>query len=166
MSRKSMKSELEELREEIAGLRKTLSGTRRELLAAQAAGQLEKVNTRPVELPTGMQRPPSMEELVQRYVRGALSTWAADQKLGTFEEEDDFEEVDPDTLPNLPFTVVEYPMTDEGLPDASPPERAATAAETDVSAADGAVPDRPEGRASPNEAPTGQDAGTSSTGRT
>ena len=47
---------------------------------------------------------PSIREMVQMYVRTAVSQAATQQGLGSFEEEDDFEEDDPDQA--LPFEVL------------------------------------------------------------
>lgn len=155
------RNDVAELREEIRQLREMLTGSRRELLAAQARGQKERVNTRPVELPVNLQRPRTMEELVQRYVQGAMSQWAAEHKMGTFEEEDDFEEVDPDTLPNFPFAIVEYAMTDESPPgsnpDASsgPPEGEGSPEGDPVPSPRRGDSERPQAANSGSEAPTG-----------
>ncbi len=67
----------------------------------------------PVDMPIGMERPPSMRELVQEYVEGALSQRAQDEQMGTFEEEDDFEADDPDLLDLSGFEVFEHPMAEE-----------------------------------------------------
>jgi len=55
----------------------------------------EHLDPTPIALPVGLDRPPSMAELVQRYVRTALSQHAADSGHETFEEADDFD-VDDD----------------------------------------------------------------------
>lgn len=44
---------------------------------------------RPLEMPAGMSRPATIEEQIQRYVRGALSRMASEQGAETFEEADD-----------------------------------------------------------------------------
>lgn len=44
-------------------------------------------------------RPPSIQELVQRYVREAMSPAAEAEGMESFDEADDFEEEDPDVVP-------------------------------------------------------------------
>lgn len=46
---------------------------------------------RPLEMPAGLTRPPTIEEQIQRYVRGALSRMASEQGAETFEEADDLD---------------------------------------------------------------------------
>jgi len=45
----------------------------------------------PLEMPAGMNRPLTIEEQIQRYVRGHLSRMAAENGQETFEEADDLE---------------------------------------------------------------------------
>ncbi len=82
----------------------------------------------PVALPVGYKTPPTMDELIQLYVREAVSQKASDQGFGTFEEEDDFSEDDPNPLPMGEFEVNEYEMEDDpdmpeapGVDDPTPP---------------------------------------------
>lgn len=58
-------------------------------------------------------RPPSIQELVQRYVREALSPAAVAEGKESFEEADDFEEDDPDVVPMTHHEVAA--LTDEEL---------------------------------------------------
>ncbi len=79
----------------------------------------------PLEIPIGYGAPPTMRELVQEYVEGALSQQAAEDDFGTFEEEDDFEEDDEALLDLSGYEVTEFEMVDEDpQPDPAPPEGA------------------------------------------
>jgi len=51
------------------------------------------------ELPSGGQRPLTMQEMVQRYIREEISKSAAADDMETFEESDDFGEDDPEIIP-------------------------------------------------------------------
>lgn len=53
-------------------------------------------DSRPLEMPAGLSRPPTIEEQIQRYVRGALSRMASEQGAETFEEADDLDDWDDD----------------------------------------------------------------------
>lgn len=53
----------------------------------------------PVTGMPGMTRPRSLQELIRQYVRNEVSASAADDGEETFDEADDFEEEDPDTIP-------------------------------------------------------------------
>lgn len=60
----------------------------------------EVPDPRPLQVPAGFKRPPTLAEQVQRLVRGALSRQAAEQGFETFEESEDFDvgdEIDPST---------------------------------------------------------------------
>lgn len=52
----------------------------------------------PVEMTVHQERPLSIEEMVQRYVRTTISAAAEDDDADSFEEADDFEEEDPDVI--------------------------------------------------------------------
>jgi len=54
-----------------------------------------------------------MTELIQQYVRLEVSQAAEEQDLGTFEQEDDFEESDQEELPFEQYEVSEYEMADD-----------------------------------------------------
>lgn len=56
----------------------------------------------PVTIPSGFRRPPTLQEQVQRLVRGELSRRAAEQGFETFEDADDFD-VEGDEDPHTPF---------------------------------------------------------------
>ncbi len=77
----------------------------------------------PLALPVGYQTPPTMEEMIQMYVRHAVSDAASDQGYGTFEEEDDFGEDDQSPLPFPEYEVNEYEMEDDpDMPETAPVE--------------------------------------------
>jgi len=65
----------------------------------------EKNSGIPVEVPGG-ERPLTMQEMIQRYVRQEVSRAADAQDLDTFDEADDFEEEDPDVIPLTHHQVV------------------------------------------------------------
>lgn len=69
----------------------------------------EILDPTPVARTVGFERPPSMQELIQRYVRTELSRQAGQAGEETFEEADDFD-VDDDPELKSPYEV------DEGLP--------------------------------------------------
>lgn len=70
----------------------------------------ENPDLRPVEIPMDLQRPPSLKEEMQMYIRQQFSHLAEQHDLGTFEEEDDFDIDDDD---NLPYS--KYEQTEEML---------------------------------------------------
>lgn len=100
----------EELKRELRLLRETFNCPRRTLLTAGAAHDKEIVDPVPMEMPIDGQRPPTITELIQQYIRAENQPR---NEIGTFEEEDDFEEDDPDLLPDLPFEIREYPLEEE-----------------------------------------------------
>jgi len=61
----------------------------------------EKLDPTPLEIPVGFQRPPSLQEQIQRLVRVELSDKAAAAGAETFEESEDFGEDDDD--PGTPY---------------------------------------------------------------
>lgn len=69
------------------------------------AGFTEPVDSKPMAIPVGFQRPPTLQEQVARLVRTEVSRRAAEQGLETFEEADDFE-VGDDFEPNSPHELV------------------------------------------------------------
>lgn len=84
----------------------------------------ESLDPTPVAIPID-NSPPSIREMVYEYVQGALSQQAHAEDLGTFEEEDDFEEEDPDLLDLSGFEIHDYELVDElPLADAAPPPAA------------------------------------------
>lgn len=108
--------------EELKALGELLSGARRDKINGRVSAP-ETLDPTPVEIPLEMQGPPSMRELVQEMVEGAMSKKAADDGYGTFEEEDDFEAEDENLLDLSGYEVTEYPMVEEApQADAAPPE--------------------------------------------
>ncbi len=97
---------------EIQRLGGLLLGARRDRIHAREKIR-EVPDPIPLEMPIGMESPPSMRELVQEYVRTELSQHASDTDMGTFEEEDDFEEDDPALLDLSGFEVHEFEMVAE-----------------------------------------------------
>ncbi len=102
--------------EELVKLRELLETPRRVAIQNRVSAP-EVLDPVPVELPVGMQGPPSMRELVQEYVRGAMSDYAEEHELGTFDEEDDFEPENEELLDLSGYEVVEFPMVDESAAD-------------------------------------------------
>ncbi len=83
-------------------------------------------------IPVGYDVPPTMQELIQRYVRQEVSQAAEANDQGSFEDEDDFE-VEPDDLLSG-FQMTDLQMEEEWpQPDASPPP-AEPASETGTAA--------------------------------
>ena len=108
--------------EELKKIRELVTGSRREAIAARTHVPEPHDPVR-LEMPIGMQGPPSMRALVQQYVREAVSEQAHSDDLGSFEEEDDFEEEDPELLDLSGYEIREYEMVEEfPQADASPPE--------------------------------------------
>ncbi len=111
---------LKDLSEELRAWR--VRPTPREVLRARVADK-EHPDPVPLEQPVDYDRPPSMQELVQQYVRQTVSQAAVDDGYGSFDEEDDFSEEGNYALLVSPYELSEYQMTDEEeVVDASPPE--------------------------------------------
>ncbi len=108
--------------EELRRLGGLLTGARRDRIHARASLP-EVPDPIPLELPVGYEQPPSMQELVQQYVRETLSDDAAASDMGTFEEEDDFEVDDENLLDLSGYEVHEFEMVEENpVEDPAPPE--------------------------------------------
>lgn len=89
--------------------------------------------------------PPSMRELVQEYVEDALSKHAIENDMGTFAEEDDFEEEDPELLNLSGFEVQDYEMEEEiPIADASPPPESPATPSNEGTPTSGTPPPEPE----------------------
>ena len=136
----SSATELRELRNEVRHLREQLASAlvpRRVTLTArsQMPEHREHPDPTPLEVPVGMNLPPTLTELVKQHVEGAVSQWAQEHKLGTFEEEDDFEPEDEDLLPLSGYEVTEYQMVEDAptLPT-DPPANAAQEATQEADA--------------------------------
>lgn len=82
----------------------------------------EIADQRPVELPLGVRRPPSMAEMIQAAVRREMSAAAAARGQETFEEADDFE-VDEDPDPLSPYEIPVSPPEFVERKDADDVER-------------------------------------------
>lgn len=71
--------------------------------AGLTKGGHEIPDPRPMRIPAGFKRPPTLAEQVRRLVQTSVSEWAANNGFETFEESEDFE-VDDDTLdPRSPY---------------------------------------------------------------
>ena len=102
----------------------------------ETPSQRERISARPLDqeipdpvpraLPVGYEAPPTMEEMIQRYVRLEVSQAASAQDMGTFEQEDDFtaDEADQDDfLPLGQFDISELEMEpDPEMPETAPVE--------------------------------------------
>lgn len=82
---------------------------------------------RPMEMPLGMRKPESMEDMIRRYVRVEASRIAQQEGMESFEEADDFD-VEDDDLSDAPtqYMVPEVgpdgPETLDGVVQAKPDE--------------------------------------------
>ena len=96
--------------------------SRREQIQARHPAK-EVPDTTPLSIPVGYETPPTMTELIQRYVRLEVSQQASADGDGTFQEEDDFSEDEHYPLPFTPFDVNALPMeADPDMPPAAPVE--------------------------------------------
>ncbi len=108
--------------EELRSWRRLASVPRRLAIRNRPADK-EVPDPVPLAIPVGYETPPTMQEMIQQYVREELSVQAEADGLGTFEEEDDFELDDEEQMPLSGFEVTEYELVpEEAEPDASPPE--------------------------------------------
>ena len=74
-------------------------------------------------LPVGYEVPPTMTQLIQRFVRQEVSQAASDKELGTFDDEDDFSVESLNPLPMEQYSVNEYDMADDpDMPGVAPVE--------------------------------------------
>ena len=73
----------------------------------------EYPDPRPMAVPVGYETPPTMTELIQLYVRQEVSQQASADNMGTFDEEDDFSDDDPESLPVSQYEVNEYEMSED-----------------------------------------------------
>lgn len=98
---------------------------------------------RPMEMPLGMRKPESMEDMIRRYVRVEASRIAQQEGMESFEEADDFE-VEDDDLSDAPTQYMvpevgpEGPETLDGVVQAKPapetePEKKVEKSETEES---------------------------------
>jgi len=114
-----MADSLREIRGELADLRKQVERpSQRSQLTAKAREDAEHPDPTPMELPTGLSRPESIQDMIRSYIRTELSQTALKQEFGTFEEEDDFTEDDFDQLPASLFEIAEYELeADREMPE-------------------------------------------------
>lgn len=80
---------------------------------------------RPMEMPLGMSKPESMEDMIRRFVRQEASRAASAEGMETFEEADDFDidDDEPDAYPTqymVPEVGPDGPETLDGLGQAKP----------------------------------------------
>lgn len=87
----------------------------------------ESLSYEPLHIP-GMEKPITLREEMQRFIRQQISNIAQANNHGSFEDEDDFEEDDPDPDLTSPYSVQELrpigeqPANDlDGSPDKHPP---------------------------------------------
>ena len=93
--------------------------------ARLAARPLDKevLDPTPMALPVGYEVPPTMTQLIQRFVRQEVSQAASDKELGTFDDEDDFSVESLNPLPMEQYSVNEYDMADDpDMPGVAPVE--------------------------------------------
>ncbi len=108
-----------------------------------------KVDPMPHDLASPEYRPPTIREQIQNAIRSEMSIRAQDAGLETFEEADDFEEVDPE---DFGMTIYEQalmtPENDESLDGSPDPVES-----TEPDAAPSPATDTSEPVAAPEEAP-------------
>lgn len=98
----------------------------------------------PVEIPAGISKPESMNDMIRRYVRIEASKIAEANDMETFEEADDFEvdDMEPDdqtTVYMVPEVGPDGPESLDGEPDVKPPADEVVQVETKTEAStDGA----------------------------
>jgi len=150
---------IRELLEQVAG--RFVRRSRRTALAETAQGMYDPADPMPMEIPLGMELPESLDLKIQRLVAHGLAGYARDNAKGTFQEEDDFSEDDPELLPVSAFQLTDFQMEEEGdQPDASPPPRefskegARTPEELAALKAETQPPDPPAAEPPKTEAPT------------
>ena len=107
-------------------------------------------------------KPESLQEMLARMVKGEISKRADEQDMDTFEESDDFEEEDPETMPLTHHEVIA--MTDDELLDHVPygveikvPQESPDEGGESVAAATPEKPDNSQQTVNP-EVPQEQDA--------
>jgi len=141
----SVAKQLAELTDRFAG------PSRRERLRALLSGSgREHPDPTPHSLATDFERPPTIQELVQQYIRAEVSAQADQEGQDTFEDHDDFEPEDPEELPFTPYVLTEAQLIEEHpTQDASPPEDLSAPAQGAPDT--GAPPVPPETEATPEK---------------
>lgn len=77
----------------------------------------------PHALSVDFEPPPTIEQMVQQYIRAEVSQAAQADGHDTFEDFDDFEPEDPEQLPFSPYVLTEAQLEAEvPVADAAPPE--------------------------------------------
>ena len=105
----------------------------------------ELLNPNQVEIPVHMDRPPTLQERIQRLMRVELSKQAQAQEMETFEDANDFDIDDEDPDPVSPYEVHE--MIEEEIKEKKTPLTPDQDAQTDPPAAEPADPDPEAGSA-------------------
>ena len=96
-----------------------------------------------IEIPAHMQRPLTLQEEIQRFVVGTLSHVMDQRGEGTFEEEDDFEDDEPDNLMSGYEVIEMYDDLGEPLGEDPPPRVSAATSEDGPSEGNDPPPDQP-----------------------
>lgn len=94
-------------------VRSVFDTSRRERLRDAQGDGREHPDPTPHHLALDDERPPTLAELVQRYVRDEVSQQAQADGFETWEEADDFTEDDPEELPFTPYVLSEHQLEDE-----------------------------------------------------
>lgn len=104
---------------------KTVS--RKRALGLKAACMRETPDPTPLEIPEGHQRPLSLREDMQRFIRAEISRVAQETQHGSFDEEDDFDEDDaePDILTPYEAVCMLDEANQENLDGAEAPQEEA-----------------------------------------
>ena len=89
--------------------------SRRQAIRDRARGMKETPDPTPIHVP-GATRPLTLREEMRRFVRTEVSRAAAEQGVGSFEEEDDFDLPPEEADLVTPYTVREM-VPEEGPPD-------------------------------------------------
>lgn len=79
----------------------------------------EPVDNTPVELPTRLRLPQSRTDQIRQFIREEMSRAASDQGHETFEEADDIE---PDDEESMPYSAYELSQLEPDSPPESPGE--------------------------------------------
>lgn len=89
----------------------------------------EKLDPTPIEVPFSARRPRPLQDVIARMVRDAIAVEKGEE-FETFEEANDFEEDDPDTLDLSPYELKELredptdlQLETEALTPANPPDK-------------------------------------------
>ncbi len=100
----------------------------------------EDLDTTPMAAPVGADRPMTLQEEIQRFIKTEISQAAEDKQMETFEEADDFEEDDPDHVDLTPYNLTQL-QEEEPLPLDVPEETTQAPQEADLPETDTSDPD-------------------------